>query len=338
MHNNPVVKEASKHIANILNVCFEHTSNHRAVIVSDENCELSTILTQAYRENLPDATYILFQETKPEDILKIFDSLTAKDFVVLIQTTSFRLNEFRIRVELFKKGLKVIEHPHLGRMTGQEAVYYIESLAYDPSYYRTVGPKLKSLIDQTKKTIVNSGGAELVYDCELESAKLNIGDYATMNNIGGQFPIGEVFTEAKNLESVNGKINIFAFGDGDFKVNIPSKPITMVVERGRVVRAENSTPEFDEIMKQIRESDGAIWVRELGFGMNRAFTRDRIVCDIGTYERMCGIHLSLGNKHATYKKPNFKQRAPGFHLDVFAVTETVSLDGQIVYQNGQWIV
>lgn len=330
--------KATCHIGDILRVCFEHTSAQTVLIVSDDRCELAKILTKAYVENLPAAKHISFDQVAPEIILQSFEELKEKDLVVLIQSTSFRLNEFRIRVELFKRKLKVIEHPHLARMTGHEIDYYIDSLAYDPDYFRTVGPKLKEHIDVAKKTIVNSGGVELVYDGELESSKLNIGDYRVMNNAGGQFPIGEVFTEAKDLESVNGKINIFAFGDGNFKVNIPAKPITMIVEKGQVVRAENSTPEFDSIMTQIRESDGAIWLRELGFGLNRAFTRDRTVCDIGTYERMCGIHLSLGNKHATYKKPNFKQRSPGFHLDVFAVTESVLLDDKVVYQNGQWTV
>ena len=47
-----------------------------------------------------------------------FATLSASDLVVLIQSTSFRLDAFRIRVELFKQSLKVIEHPHLSRMHG----------------------------------------------------------------------------------------------------------------------------------------------------------------------------------------------------------------------------
>jgi aminopeptidase len=332
------MNQLEKNIGDILTHSFNHSDQQKSLIVSDSQSELAKTLTTAYRACLPSAQFIDFDSTQPETILAAFENYQAGDLVILIQSTSFRLNEFRIRVELFKRGLKVIEHPHLGRMTGKEAEYYIDALAYDPDYYRKVGRALKSKVDQCSVAIVDSGGEKLVYEGGLESAKLNIGDYSDMPNIGGQFPIGEVFTEAKDLEKVNGSVRIFAFGDGQFKVHVPPTPITLVIEKGQIIDTKNSTPDFDNILSQIQERDKALWVRELGFGMNQSFTKDRIVSDIGTYERMCGIHLSLGNKHAIYKKPNFKQRTPGFHLDVFAVTENVTLDNQIIYQNGSWIV
>ena len=72
--------------------------------------------------------------------------------------------------------------------------------------------------------------------------------------------------------------------------------------------------------------------------MNRAFSRERIVSDIGTYERMCGVHLSLGAKHASYNKPNIRKRSARHHVDVFVITEDVQLDGGSVYREGAWDV
>jgi leucyl aminopeptidase (aminopeptidase T) len=121
-------------------------------------------------------------------------------------------------------------------------------------------------------------------------------------------------------------------------VNRPDKPITLVVHKGRVTDAIDSTPEFDRVLANIRADEGEVWLRELGFGMNRAFTRDRIVDDIGTYERMCGIHLSLGAKHGIYSKPLIKRKDAKYHVDVFAITEAVMLDDDVVYRNGEWVV
>jgi hypothetical protein len=177
--------------------------------------------------------------------------------------------------------------------------------------------------------VVDSGdGERLVFGSPFESAKLNIGDYSGMNNIGGQFPLGEVFTEARDLEAVNGRVRIFVFGDTAFMVNKPETPVTLIVEKGRVVGAENATPEFDNMLAIIRAHEGEVWLRELGFGMNRAFSRHCMVNDIGTFERMCGIHLSLGAKHGVYAKPQFKRKDARYHVDVFAVTEAVYLDDQ----------
>ena len=114
--------------------------------------------------------------------------------------------------------------------------------------------------------------------------------------------------------------------------------MTLIVERGRVVGTENATPAFQEVLDKITADEGEVWVRELGFGLNRAFTRERRVDDIGTYERMCGIHLSLGAKHGVYPKPGFKRKDERYHVDIFAVTEAVDLDEELVYRDGAWLV
>jgi len=344
MHQNSndydaLIATSASHINNILNLCFEHSQEQTAIVVFDQRCKLANILHEAYLRNLPNAQFIHFDAVTPEFILESFVPLEPADLVVLIQSTNFRLEAFRLRVELFKRAIKVIEHPHLERMNDEQVPYYVDSLAYDSEYYRGVGRALKERIDQAQCGVVNSGeGAQLFFDSPLESARLNIGDYSGMTNIGGQFPIGEVFTEAKDLEAVHGRVRIFVFGDTKFTVNKPEHPITLVVNRGRVTEVENSTDEFDLVLKQIREEEGEVWLRELGFGMNRAFSIDRLVDDIGTYERMCGIHLSLGAKHGQYNKPQIKRALTRYHVDVFAATQTVLLDNVVVYQNGAWVV
>jgi aminopeptidase len=307
-------------------------------VVWDAQCDLAIALADAYRRCLPDATFIDFDSIAPEAVLAAFERLSPGDLVVLIQSTSFRLDAFRIRVELFKRSLKVIEHPHLARMWGEEALTYIASLAYDPAYFRGVGNTLKSRFDSAQLGVIDSGGEQLVFASGFEPAKLNVGDYRNMQNVGGQFPIGEVFTESKDLEAVNGRVRISFFGDTSFTVNKPELPITLVIDKGRVTGAINSTPEFDQVLTNIRADESEIWVRELGLGLNKAFTQDKTVCDIGTFERMCGVHLSLGAKHGSYNKPNIKKATAKHHVDVFAIAESFLLDNEVIYRDGAWQV
>ena len=332
------IDTAAQHLRDILSLTVRYSPEQTALIIFDTQCSLAVTLTEGYRRCLPSATFIDFYTTTPEDVIVAFKALKPSDLVVLIQSTSFRLNAFRLRVELFQQSLKVIEHPHLSRMLGVEGNYYIESLAYDPTYFHAVGHALKQRIDNANSGVVDSGGERLVFASRFEPAKLNIGDYTGMTNIGGQFPIGEVFTEAQNLESVNGRVRIFAFGDTSFSVNKVEKPITLIVNKGRVTDVIDSTDEFNRVLANIRADEGEVWLRELGFGMNRAFSQEKTVTDVGTYERMCGIHLSLGAKHGVYKKPNFKRGETWHHVDVFADTQLVYLDDSIVYENGAWRV
>lgn len=333
----PLIDLAAKNLQDVVTLALAHTSAHNALVVFDRRCALALGLTEGYRRCLPHARFIDFDTVTAQHIQTCFGALAAGDLVVLIQSSNFRLDAYRIRVELFKLELKVIEHPHLARMQGIQAAHYIAALAYDPTYYRGTGAALKTRIDRAQSARIDSGGAELIFG-PLEPAKVNIGDYRGMTNIGGQFPIGEVFTEARVLESVHGCVRIFVFGDTQFAVNQPVQPITLVVEQGRVTDAHESTPEFDQVLANIRADEGQVWLRELGFGMNRAFAPDRTVSDIGTFERMCGVHLSLGAKHGVYPKTGFKRGVVRHHVDVFAITEAVFLDDENLYHDGAWLV
>lgn len=332
-------ERAIPYLRDTLRLSMDHSEGHRAVLITDNQSELSRALADAYQACLPDAVQIAFYDLTPDQVKETLAPLVPHDLVVLVQSGSFRMPDMRLRVELFKRDVKVIEHTNLGRMLESESEIYIDSLAYDAAYYRNVGYALKQKIDAARSAKVLSGeGHILSFDSPLESAKLNIGDFSTLKNVGSQFPIGEVFTEAQDLERVSGRVRIYAFTDMSRRLNVPPVPITLVVEKGRVVDALNSTPDFDEVRDQIKSDEGGeIWMRELGFGMNGAFSFDRRVSDVGAFERVTGVHISLGAKHGVYKKPGFNPREARHHVDVFAVTEKVLLDDAVVYNDGAWV-
>jgi len=337
--STPLIENASQNLTDVLRDVFNHDDSHTALVIYDLDSPLSTLLTEAYRKALPKGHFINFNDAETEDILSQIDALQAGDFVALLQSKSFRLSAFRIRIELFKKSIKVAEHPHLGRMNQDiEVSHYVNALAYDKEYFHHVGHTLKNLVNEAEGAVVHSGKEKLIYRGGFEDAKINIGDYREMKNMGGQFPIGEVFTEATELTSLNGRTNIIAFGDTNYKVNIPPHPITIVIENGQIVSTENSTEEFEAVLNMIKEEENIVWVRELGLGLNRAFSKDRHVSDMGTFERMCGLHLSLGAKHGIYAKEGMKRNSGKFHIDVMLDTSTFELDDTVVFDGEKWLV
>jgi hypothetical protein len=308
------------------------------LILFDLDSPLASLLTEAYREALPGATRIDGARAPAGDAFTDIDRLAPGDLVVLVQSSRFFPAEHRFRIALFDRGLKVVEHPHLGKIQEPEISAYVDALAYDPSYYRSVGPALKRRIDAADRIRVAGEGGELLYASRFEEARLNIGDYRGRKNVGGQFPIGEVFTEPADLAAVEGEIPLFAFGDSDFRVAVPEVPIRVRIEAGIVVEARDAPPEFDAVLAAIRAEEGVVRVRELGFGLNRALTRDRRLSDVGSYERMCGIHLSLGSKHAIYAKPGLSRRKTKFHVDVFVAVDRVDIAGEVVFSDGTYRV
>ena len=328
--------EAVRNVRDTVSIALAHTAERAAVLVADERTALSRLLLQAYRECLPGAQVLFFDDAGAEAVKAAFAELREHDLAVLIQSSVFRIPEFRTRVELFKHGIKVIEHSNLDRMAEGELAHYIAALAYDPAYYRGVGHALKARMDVAASVRIESEGEQLHFDCPLEPAKLNIGHFEGLKNAGSLFPIGEVFSEARDLERVHGRVKIYAFTDTSFRLNAPEAPITLLIERGRVACALDATPAFEQVLSAIRADEGEVWLRELGFGMNRAFSRERRVTDVGAFERACGVHLSLGARHGVYKKPHLDRRAARHHVDTFVVTSRVLLDADVVFSEGAW--
>ncbi len=330
-----LIDKATTHIGDILLHAIEFSDAGKAVVIYDKDSPLAQVLTSAYQSNIPTGEFILFDESLQGDLLEKIESLDSGDLVILVQTTSFRLNEFRLRIELFKRGLKTIEHVHLGRFEGDQFERYVDTLAYDPAYYRPVGHALKSLVDDCKKITITCPGTTLVYDSAFETTRLNIGDYSQMNNVGGTFPIGEVFSEPTDLKKVNGEIKIFAFPGLDHVVR-EYEPFKATIHDG-ILSAPEAPSAFKEILDLI-EQRSPVYVRELGLGLNPAMGKGQIINDVTAFERMRGVHLSLGSKHSIFKKPGFPSKAGGYHIDIFLDVDQVRIDDTLVFDNWRYSV
>lgn len=314
-------------------ICLKPTE--RALVIFDTAAPLAQIITEGYRMALPTAEFVDFDTTSSDDILARINALTAGDAVILVQSTNFRLNEFRLRIELFKRDLKTIEHLHLVRLPEDQFERYINALEYDPEYYRPLGHGLKALLDECSEIVVECAGTKLIYTGGMEPAKLNVGDYSEMKNVGGTFPIGEVFTEAKDLTLVNGEALVFGFAGDDHRVRI-MEPFRVVVEKG-ILSAPEAPEEFNHILDLIK-ADEEVLVRELGLGLNRAMSKFELVSDITAFERQRGVHLSLGEKHAIYVKPGLHRRKGRYHIDIFIDVEKITIDGKVIFADGDFIL
>jgi leucyl aminopeptidase (aminopeptidase T) len=214
----------------------------------------------------------------------------------------------------------------------------VDSLAYDPNYYRVFGDRLTERLAGTANLrVISKNGSELVYRGPFEPAKKNSGDYRGMENIGGTFPIGEVFSELVDLSGVSGTASIFAYGGMDFRTRIVP-PFQIRVEQGLVVEAEASAPEeFHEILAMVKANEQPC-LRELGLGLNKAFSKERPVSDITTFERQVGVHVSLGEKHTIYKKEGLRAKDTKYHIDLFIDVNEVWFDDEVGFKDGAFVL
>lgn len=330
-----LLPKAQQHISGIVRdaLMFDSAQNS-ALVVYDRRTPFCSLLAEAAKAALPKATHIDFDAVNPEAILNAINALKPGDLVILLQSSNFRLNEFRLRLELFKRGLKTMETGHLERIKPQEQETYIEALAYDPNYYRPLGAALKEKIERASRFTVRCAGTELRYETAMEPVKLNVGDYRGMKNVGGTFPIGEVFTEPKDLSKVNGEIMICGLGDLNHVVYTPP-PFKAIIRDG-ILTAPDAPPEFAKTLELITAQEPVL-VREFGLGLNRAMNKQRVVSDITAYERMNGLHFSLGAKHGVYKKPGLNPKKTRYHIDIFVDAQTILADDEVLFENGVYL-
>ncbi len=334
-----LIAQATKNIQDIitLSLQFDSDQGQHALVIYDTQNDLTNILTAAYRNALPTATFIDFATISKEEILNEFNQLKPNDLVVMIQTSNFRLDDFRIRIHLFSKKLKVIEHMHLYRNDPSTWDVYINSLEYDQAWYHKIGKGLQQKLSTTDTLSIKAIDAELTITGGVEFPKLNIGDYTGMENIGGTFPIGEVFTEGKDLSKMNGSFYVYAFANQDFSISM-HEPFRVDVKEGLIVGQGDNAPEgFKKIVELIKTYERPI-IREIGFGLNRAITRERYLADITAFERIYGLHFSLGEKHSVYKKTGIQTNKSKFHVDLFPLAESVTADGITIFDGKSYLV
>jgi hypothetical protein len=329
---------SNKNIQHVLHNCVSFRKE-KIVILYDTQCELSTILKQSY-ENATNVTAIDFFETQKEEVIQMFQELNQGDLVVLIQSQMFRLDDYRIRLRLFDRGIKNIEHVHLGNIPADQYSQYLSSLSFDPFSENDgkLGRRLKEIVDRSSSATVKChGGTTLEYKTPMEEVKLNIGDYKGMSNVGGTFPIGEVFTEPKDLNGVNGKIMIWGYPDLSRVVQVVD-PFELTIEKGLLVDTKNAPTSFIDVIDAIREGEGDIVMREFGLGLNKELNRVNRLTDVTAFERQRGMHISLGKKHTVYAKEGISKRKTKYHIDLFVDVNEILMGDVVIWKDNDYVV
>ncbi len=279
----------------------------------------------------------LVLDPQVEEIKNELISLPKWSIVILAQSTNFRLSTFRIRLELFHRGIHVVEHNHLAYIPESQFSTFFDCLQYRTDEYVRLEKAFYHLAEKAETTRVQSVNGDILTFWPLEKIRGNTGDYSQSENKGWTFPIGETFTEAIDLKDVNGYCLIDTFPNEDFSISIV-EPFRLEIKDGRVLPSSDFPPAFAKLYDWIVQFEWEVLVRELGFGLNPAPSTTTPLADINFHERKVGVHLSLGKKHGIYGKKLPKLEVQRFHIDVFVALESLYIGDVKIFENGKWIV
>lgn len=312
------------------------------VLVYDLDSTLSTEISKWYIKNLrslANAKLINFDTIDKTELKNLLLSLEKNSTVILVQSTNFRLEDFRIRVSLHKRWVWCLEHNHLAYIKDEEVENYASAIEYKTPYYEELSNKLKNLSDNAvTMDFVCNDWSKLHINGRFEDMKQNTGNYEGKNR-GWTFPIWENFTEAKNFDLVDGELSIYAYPDSDLQMQFV-EPFVIGIKKSKIVYCSKNTPkEFLEILEMIKKSeDNEVFVRELGFWLNNWITRQKTLSDVNAYERIAWFHLSIWKKHGIYRKKFDRKISQRYHIDIFPDIKEIFIGDKKVFENEGFLI
>jgi hypothetical protein len=356
--NKETKKKLINNCYNILTQNFKVIRDKSNIlIIYDNKTALSKLLKIGYKNAInkikekenPNIIFkeINFYKETNENIKDKISKLKEKDLVILIQSSSFRMSKYRWRTELYKLGLKIIEHSHLEKNKLTEIKTYINSIEPNLEYYLNLKEKLIPKLEKAKSIqLISSDNSKLEFK-KLDEIYDNIAYFEDKENYGTRFPVGEFLTESLNLEELNGEFLLYAYPDTRNFLHILKKPFKCKIEKG-ILTFNEGPKKFKELLEMISNEhpEKKVMIRELGLGLNKNISRKNKLSDVSSFERIQGIHLSLGMKHQIYAKKlystfgrKFNQR---YHIDVFLDIEKIYLnndENEIIYTKKKgWII
>lgn len=310
----------------------------KVVLIYDNESELSRLLSAWYMKNLENysnSEIIEYSENKQKEIKDKILSLSEYDTVIMVESTNFRLEEFRIRISLQHRNIAGIEHNHLTYIKENQIETYLRAVSYQSPYFQKVSDFLKQKNDNGKTMkIVSPEWAVLTLEGWFEDMKQNTGNFA-LDNRYGTYPIWENFSEVKDFSLTNGEMYIRAYPWENFEMIFPETPFKVEVRESKVYADKNTTPEgFIKIMEKIaRDEDGEVMMRELWFWLNPEITWEKTLTDVNQFERISGFHLSLGKKHNIYRKKLHKDVVQKYHIDIFPHVSQIFMDDELIFDS-----
>ena len=342
---HPLALELKQNLSDILFNQLKCEIDTHVMVIFDQQSPLNKIVTQGYEDVLlthSKKTFLDFDAHTPEQLMEKIDDLSSGDAVILVQSASFRVSTYRWRLELFDRKLKCIEHMRLAYMTPEEFPTYIHSLKDDSPFVQPTARKVAEKLENASHIKVQCrGGSIFEIKSKMEKPFVNDGDYSAEENIGGGYPIGEAFSEPVDITQSNGEVEIYAYPGEDHKMRFTNKPFKMKIVNGNMV-SHDAPADFIPLIEMMKgeNKDGQIPVREFGLGLNRAITKENTLTEASAFERVTGLHLSLGMKHGVYQKKFKKNKEINqrFHVDIYPDVYKIRINDQLIYQDGYYLV
>lgn len=312
------------------------------ILIYDLESSLSKLVADAYIKNLENikSEIIDINRVDKEELIKRLWALKEYSTVILVQSTNFRLDNFRIRLQLHNNNVWCLEHNHLQYMKNDEYENYADAIEYLTPYYDKLSLKLKDVCDNAKNMkFVCHDWSILNIDWWFDSMKQNTWNYEWKKR-WWTLPVWENFNEALDFDKVNGELSILIYPWMDFQINKAKTPFKIKIEKSFITCDDTNAPkEFLELLDLIKTSENnEVMLRELWFWLNPNITNEKQLADVNFFERKAWFHVSIWKKHQIYRKKLHKSIVQRYHIDIFPDIKELYADNIKIFEDNKYII
>lgn len=332
---------ATNILENNLKINDDRYKNNPIIFVYDSNSPLSRELSAWYiksLENNKNAEIINFDEIDNNSLKEKLLDLKENSTVVLVQSTNFRLEDFRIRVSLHKAWVGCLEHNHLAYIKDDEIENYADVIEYKTPYFEELSEKLKNLSDNAESmTFICNDWSKFELTWWFEDMKQNTWNYEWKNR-WWSFPIWENFTEIIDFSKANWELSIYAYPNEKLEVE-HVKPFKIYIKESLIECSEEAPVFFKDLIQKVKDSeDWECYLRELWFWLNNWISREKRLSDVNAYERVAGFHVSLWKKHGIYRKKFHRKVTQRYHIDIFPDIFEIYIDNKLIFKDEKFTI
>lgn len=275
---------------------------------------------------------ILFQEPKKGFMFSddhVIDAVSRlpKNNIVIVAVSN-KLGRFgeekSFRNFCAEQGHRFLSATGLGDVRTHHFDLFLEAMNVNYSRMKKQGLAIKKLWDKASEIRVKTeAGTDVTFDVSGMEAIANIGEYHESGK-GGNMPAGEVYIPPKGSEGVNGKVVI----DGSMKTEdgaiLLDSPVTLYIEKGRVVSMEGKDAHlleqtFQKFEDRAKYPERVRLAGELGIGINPgAVLIGSMIMDekvLGTGHIAIGSNYWFGGAIKTIYHGDHVFKSPTFYVD-----------------------
>lgn len=320
---------------NAIRVCLNIQPHERVTVITDRRCQdiAASLIAEIEAVGAPYNAFVLEDEaSRPLAHLPAAIAADMELSHVSIFCARAQMNELLSRMEMTDiVNRKKMRHAHMVNISHD---IMLQGMRADFQKVDAISRKVIDVVTPAKQIrCTTPAGSDFTADMNPNYRWIKTSGLISPEK-WGNLPGGEVFTtpgEVNGVFVIDGVV-------GDYLCekygNLTHTPLTVWIEKNRLVRAESANQELrDDFWAYCHTDENSDRVGEFAIGTN--IQLEKVIGEILQDEKFPGIHIAFGNPYGAHTGADWYSKT---HIDVVGTEFDIIVDGTPLMRSGKFLI